>query len=299
MIQDLHMLKEKNSKNCVYSSMLSPFIKMDKGYSFGDLEKKDKRISSFELFSNSTPLIKGKKASYLEAIQEAKKIIKFEKSIHIDGLSTDLQSMYKIIDFAERYKSSIDHMCADELNIFFSVFQKHGGSLVSFNELKNRADFIIVIGAKKENFSSYFFRDLKWNKQKIKRTFFYLDDQKFDQNSSFCSNKIDEVNYITTMVQILGTPHYMSPEQGEGGDIDARTDLYALGVLFYELLTGDKPYSAATAAALIYQHIHAPIPRLPRKLSQYQDIVDQLLAKRPEDRFQSARDVINELEKFQ
>ena len=64
--------------------------------------------------------------------------------------------MYKIIDFAERYKSSIDHMCADELNIFFSVFQKHGGSLVSFNELKNRADFIIVIGAKKENFSSYF-----------------------------------------------------------------------------------------------------------------------------------------------
>ena len=194
MIQDLLMLKEKNSKNCVYSSMLSPFIKMDKGYSFGYIEKK--KISSFELFSNSTPLIKGKKSSYSEAIQEAKKIIKFEKSIHIDGLSTDLQSMYKIIDFAERYKSSIDHMCADELNIFFSVFQKCGGSLVSFNELKNRADFIIVIGAKKENFSSYFFRDLKWNKQKIKRTFFYLDDQKFDQNSSFCSNKIDEVNYL-------------------------------------------------------------------------------------------------------
>lgn len=113
------------------------------------------------------------------------------------------------------------------------------------------------------------------------------------------SKKIDEVNDITTMGQILGTPHYMSPEQGEGGDIDARTDLYSLGVLFYELLTGDKPYSAATPAALIYQHIHAPIPRLPRKLSQYQDIVDQLLAKRPEDRFQSAREVISELEKFQ
>ena len=113
------------------------------------------------------------------------------------------------------------------------------------------------------------------------------------------SKKIDEVNDITTMGQILGTPHYMSPEQGEGQPVDARTDLYALGVLLYELLTGDKPYSAATPAALIYQHIHAPIPRLPSKLSQYQDIVDQLLAKRPEDRFQSARDVINELEKFQ
>ena len=113
------------------------------------------------------------------------------------------------------------------------------------------------------------------------------------------SKKIDEVNDITTIGQILGTPHYMSPEQGEGGDVDARTDLYALGVLFYELLTGDKPYSATTPAALIYQHIHAPIPRLPSKLRQYQNIVDQLLAKKPEDRFQTARDVINELEKFQ
>lgn len=44
MIQDLHMLKEKNSKNCVYSSMLSPFIKMDKGYSFGFTEKKKKNF---------------------------------------------------------------------------------------------------------------------------------------------------------------------------------------------------------------------------------------------------------------
>jgi serine/threonine protein kinase len=113
------------------------------------------------------------------------------------------------------------------------------------------------------------------------------------------SKKLDEVNDITTLGQILGTPHYMSPEQGEGGTVDARTDLYSLGVVFYELLTGDKPFSAATPASLIYQHINAPIPRLPRKLSQYQDILDLLLAKKPNERFQSARDVINELEKFQ
>ena len=73
MIQDLHMLKEKNSKNCVYSSMLSPFIKMDKGYSFGYLEKKKKKISSFELFSNSTPLIKGKKILLLRGYPRGKK----------------------------------------------------------------------------------------------------------------------------------------------------------------------------------------------------------------------------------
>jgi eukaryotic-like serine/threonine-protein kinase len=113
------------------------------------------------------------------------------------------------------------------------------------------------------------------------------------------SKKMDEVNDITTMGQILGTPHYMSPEQGEGHNVDSRTDLYSLGVLFYELLTGDKPYSAATPAALIYQHIHAPIPRLPSALKQYQDVVDLLLAKKPEDRLQTARDVINVLESYQ
>lgn len=112
------------------------------------------------------------------------------------------------------------------------------------------------------------------------------------------SKKIDEVNDITTMGQILGTPHYMSPEQGEGHDIDARTDLYALGVVLYELLTGKKPYTAATPAALIYQHIHADIPRLPKELKQYQDIIDLLLAKKPEERLQTARDVINVLEEL-
>jgi eukaryotic-like serine/threonine-protein kinase len=113
------------------------------------------------------------------------------------------------------------------------------------------------------------------------------------------SKKLDEVNDITTMGQILGTPHYMSPEQGEGVDVDARTDIYSLGVVLYELLAGDKPYSAATPAALIYQHVHAPIPRLPRALKQYQDIIDSLLAKKADDRIQTAREVITVLESFQ
>ena len=157
--------------------------------SFEYEEKKSKKKLSFESFSNSTPLIRGKKVTYSDAILEVRKIMKVEKSIHIDGFSTDLQSMYKILDFAESYKSSINHMCGDELNIFYSAFQKFGGSFVSFNELKNRADFVIVIGAKEEDFSSYFFRDLNWNKQKIRKTIFYLDDLKISKDSSFCSEK--------------------------------------------------------------------------------------------------------------
>ena len=173
MIQDLHMLKEKNKDSCVYCSMLTPFIKMGKGYSFAPMENKDEGNKSFQSISDSSPLVKGNKVSYKEALREVKKIIRLEESMHIDGFSTDLQSMYKVIDFAEKYRASINHMCSDELNIFFSAFQKYGGSFVSFNELKKRADFVLVVGARQEDFSSYFFKDLNWNKQKKRKNDFF------------------------------------------------------------------------------------------------------------------------------
>ncbi len=113
------------------------------------------------------------------------------------------------------------------------------------------------------------------------------------------SKKMDRVSDITTLGQILGTPHYMSPEQGEGGEIDTRTDLYSLGVLFYELLTGEKPFTAANPAALIYQHVNAPIPKLKGELKQYQGAINGLLAKKPGDRIQTAREIIEILESFQ
>ena len=97
-------------------------------------------------------------------------------------------------------------------------------------------------------------------------------------------------------IQVLGTPVYMSPEQGSGKAIDNRSDLYSAGVLFYELLTGDKPYQANTPAALIYKHIYDPIPRLPAKLERYQFIIDKAMAKLPGDRYQTAKEFIQVLE---
>ena len=96
---------------------------------------------------------------------------------------------------------------------------------------------------------------------------------------------------ITDPGLIFGTPHYMSPEQGHGQDTDQRTDLYSLGVIVYEMLVGERPYTDPNPMAILYKHRNAPIPRLPDRLRLLQPLIDKLLAKRPEDRFSSAPEV--------
>jgi predicted Ser/Thr protein kinase len=101
---------------------------------------------------------------------------------------------------------------------------------------------------------------------------------------------------VTQTGMALGTPHYMSPEQAKGQTVDHRSDLYSLGVVFYYLLTGSVPYHADSAVAIGIKHLTEPVPTLPAYLQALQCFIDRLMAKRPEDRYQSAAELIAELQ---
>ncbi len=104
---------------------------------------------------------------------------------------------------------------------------------------------------------------------------------------------------LTATGEILGTPYCMSPEQTEGREADARSDLYAAGVIFYQMLTGRRPFVAANLPALLLAIQNEPAPPLPPDLACYQPLVDRLLAKRPEDRFRSAWELVVALRQLQ
>ena len=103
---------------------------------------------------------------------------------------------------------------------------------------------------------------------------------------------------ITGVGTIFGTPHYMSPEQGHGSPLDVRSDLYSLGVVLFEMLTGGKPYIAETPLAVIYMHANSPVPRLPLNLAHLQPLLDGLLAKKPADRLPSAAAIVANIDEL-
>lgn len=103
---------------------------------------------------------------------------------------------------------------------------------------------------------------------------------------------------ITAAGAIFGTPYYMSPEQGHGEGVDARSDLYSLGVIFYEMLMRRKPFTAPTPMGVIYLHRNAPVPTLGEPFAALQPLLARLLAKAPEDRFESAAQLSAEIERL-
>jgi eukaryotic-like serine/threonine-protein kinase len=101
---------------------------------------------------------------------------------------------------------------------------------------------------------------------------------------------------VTDIGTIFGTPHYMSPEQGHAEAVDVRSDLYSLGVILFEMLTGGKPYRADNPMAIVYKHRKEPLPQLPAALQVVQPVLERLLAKLPAERFPSADEAAQALE---
>jgi serine/threonine-protein kinase/serine/threonine-protein kinase PpkA len=91
--------------------------------------------------------------------------------------------------------------------------------------------------------------------------------------------------------EIYCTPHYISPERILGENASISSDLYALGVILYELLVGHRPFEANSLNEILKKHALAPIPALPKQLAAFQPLLTGLLAKFPEDRLQSCEEV--------
>ncbi len=110
---------------------------------------------------------------------------------------------------------------------------------------------------------------------------------------------INSQTRLTRTGVAFGSVQYMSPEQIRGRPVDPRADLYALGVVFFEMLTGHLPYEADDPLALAWLHNTAPIPLLEGELARFQPIINKLLAKEPDDRFVNALQFSRVLEQME
>lgn len=109
----------------------------------------------------------------------------------------------------------------------------------------------------------------------------------------------DGATRMTRTGAVVGTPHYMSPEQARGRSLDGRSDLYSLGIVMYELLAGRVPYHAEDSLAVGIMHITQPVPQLPPEYKALQPTLDLLLAKEPEQRFQDGNAVAAAIEQIE
>ena len=103
---------------------------------------------------------------------------------------------------------------------------------------------------------------------------------------------LNATSSLTVQGEVLGTPSYVAPEQALGRTVGPAADVYSLGVMLFQMLTGRKPYQANDPQNILFQHINSPIPRLPEDLMQWQDVIHYLMAKSPDARPRDASAVL-------
>lgn len=103
---------------------------------------------------------------------------------------------------------------------------------------------------------------------------------------------------LTVSGSLVGSPSYLSPEQALGKAVDGRSDIYSLGVLFYEMLSGEKPFTGDSDVDVAIKHIDEELPELPEELSAYWGVIQRMMQKAPEDRFPSCRSLQQALQEL-
>lgn len=123
----------------------------------------------------------------------------------------------------------------------------------------------------------------------------YTDDSRAVLTDFGIARATEMEKSVTVTGTAIGTPHYMSPEQAKGQPVDIRSDIYGLGVVFYLLIVGYVPYDAESAVAIGIKHITDPIPELPEGLEGLQYIIDKMMAKLPQERYQNPMALVQDL----
>jgi serine/threonine-protein kinase PpkA len=108
----------------------------------------------------------------------------------------------------------------------------------------------------------------------------------------------DANSQMTKAGQTIGTPRYMSPQQVQGKGVDGRSDIYSLGIMFYEMLMKQTPYQDEDFMALALKHLQAPIPKFPLQFTHYQRLFERMVAKEPDKRFQTGAEVVEVIQQI-
>lgn len=112
------------------------------------------------------------------------------------------------------------------------------------------------------------------------------------------AKQIDGDLDLTSTGIFLGSPNYVSPEQADGTKVDGRTDIYSLGCIFYEMLSGEKPFSSDSVVEIVIKHKQAPIPQFLDDYQVFQPLLDRMMAKKREDRFRNCQIMIEYIQEL-
>jgi len=212
---------------------------------------------------------------------------RFQREANIVGQLSHphIVSIYDIGRFKNLNYIAMDYLAGGSIHDKMSTGLSANEALRITEEIANALDHAHDKG--------YIHRDIK------PENILFREDEASVLSDFGVAKTLSTASNMTNAGTVVGTPHYMSPEQARGKPIDGRSDIYSLGVVFFEMLTGSVPYRADEAVAIAIKHLTAPIPKLPPQFSLFQPLLNKLLAKDPNDRFQRGREVVDAIQNLQ